>query len=110
MSSAVRAMRVAAIMLLLASQVEATLSAEADRMKPISIVMTSPTTCSVNKKEMPCSALATYLKETLRARPDIRIYVSGMPMDNGAIRIREIVQDLKANGFVNSGLAGFVQD
>jgi hypothetical protein len=61
------------VLLLLA--LKAVLAAEPEQ-KLVSVVVLSATSCAVDKKEVPCSDVITYLKDTLHVPAETPIFVS----------------------------------
>jgi hypothetical protein len=93
--------------LVLVLAMTAALAAESQH-KLISVVMLSATSCAVGKKEVPCSDLVAYLKDTLHVSAETPISVSATRGD--PTLVRELVRSLRDGGFPNSGLAGFIKD
>jgi hypothetical protein len=93
--------------LLLASN--AVLAAE-PQQNVVSVVVLSATSCAVGKKEVPCSDVIRYLKDTLHVPAETPIFVSGRSAQADPTLVRELVKSLRDSGFPNSGLAGFIKD
>jgi hypothetical protein len=93
--------------LLFVLAITAALAAESQH-KMVSVVMLSATSCAVGKKEVPCSDLVAYLKDTLHVSAEATIVVSGTQAD--PTLVRDLVRNLRDRGFPNSGLAGFIKD
>jgi hypothetical protein len=101
--------RISFTVLLLLLALRTVLAAESQQ-KMVSVVVVSATSCAVNKKEVLCSDLITYLKDTLHVPPEMPIFVSGGPAQANPALVRELVRNLRDRGFPNSGLAGFIKD
>lgn len=101
--------RIPLTVLLLLLVLRAVLAAESQQ-KLISVVVLSATSCAVGKKEVLCSDLITYLKDTLPVPAETPIFVSGGSAQANPTLVRELVRSLRDRGFPNSGLAGFIKD
>jgi hypothetical protein len=101
--------RISLTVLLLLFALAAVLAAESQR-RLVSVVVLSATSCTVDKKKVPCSDLIAYLKVTLHVSAETPIFVSGGSAQASPTLARELVRNLRDRGFPNSGLAGFIKD